>query len=278
MDTTSPAAAPVPSPSPAEIAQAPESARRRPSRPGTSRLRRALPAICAAALTCAALLLYGVSATDLARFTAYLTLCLTLPGTLIIRATYRGERTPAEEIALGTALGYALEILTYLPARAMGLPLLVLAWPTTVYTLFLAVPRLRRHFNPHPHPRTRPRTPAPAWWSWALALTCAYLTLLSIARFFRGHALSWPALGTASVDMPFHLALIGELKHHLPPTVPMVNGEPLLYHWFVYTHFAAASHITGIEPLVLLFRLGMLPMMFALIVLLAMIARRLTGS
>ncbi|MFB9682499.1 hypothetical protein, partial [Streptosporangium vulgare] len=32
------------------------------------------------------------------------------------------------------------------------------------------------------------------------------------------------------------------------------------------------------EPLVLLFRLGMLPMMFALIVLLAMIARRLTGS
>ncbi|MFC7649841.1 hypothetical protein ACFQX6_63030 [Streptosporangium lutulentum] len=78
--------------------------------------------------------------------------------------------------------------------------------------------------------------------------------------------------------MPFHLALIGEVKHHMPPMVPMVSGEPLLYHWFVYAHFAASSWITGIEPLILLFRLGMLPMLAALLILLAMIARRVTGS
>ncbi|MFC7649832.1 hypothetical protein ACFQX6_62985 [Streptosporangium lutulentum] len=78
--------------------------------------------------------------------------------------------------------------------------------------------------------------------------------------------------------MPFHLALIGEVKHHMPPMVPMVSGEPLLYHWFVYAHFAASSWITGIEPLILLFRLGMLPMLAALLILLAMIAQRVTGS
>ncbi|WP_329083742.1 hypothetical protein [Streptosporangium sp. NBC_01469] len=281
MDTTSPASASAPSPAPLETPRAPAPARRRPSRPRAPRLRRALPAprlrrilpaTCTAVLAYATLLLYGVSATDLTLFTAYLILGLTLPGTLIIRATYPGERTLTEEIALGTALGYALEIFTYIPARATGLPLLVLTWPIATYTLFLTVPRLRKHWNSRPH------TPTPTWWSWTLALTCAYLILLSIARFFRGHTLTWPTLATASVDMPFHLALIGELKHHLPPTVPMVDGEPLLYHWFVYTHYAAASWITGIEPLVLLFRLSMLPMMAALTILLAMIAHRLTRS
>ncbi|MGV9776875.1 hypothetical protein, partial [Streptosporangium sp. NPDC003464] len=57
-----------------------------------------------------------------------------------------------------------------------------------------------------------------------------------------------------------------------------VSGEPLLYHWFVYAHLAAASWVTGVEPLVLLFRLGMLPMLAALAVILTTIARRLTGS
>ncbi|WP_440107961.1 hypothetical protein, partial [Streptosporangium sp. H16] len=287
MDTTSPAPASMPSPPPAENVHtdAPAPGERRPARtprtrhtwrtPRTLRTPRTwrwLPTASVTALTTAALLLYGVSATDIALFGAYLTLALALPGVLIIRATYRGDRTLAEEIALGTALGYALEIFTYIPARAAGLPLLVLTWPIATYTLFLTIPRLRKHWS------GRPRPPAPTWWSWALALTIAYLTILGIARFFRGHALTWPTLATSSVDMPFHLALIGELKHHMPPTVPMVDGEPLLYHWFVYTHFAATSWITGIEPLVLLFRLGMLPMMAALLILLAMIARRLTGS
>ncbi|MEU8207524.1 hypothetical protein, partial [Streptosporangium sp. NPDC049046] len=130
MDTTSPAPAPLPSPAAPRAPQAPAPARRRPSPPRAPRhlrtlrrtLRRTLPATCTAALTYATLLLYGVSATDLALFTAYLTLALTLPGTLIIRATHPGKRTLPEELALGTALGYALETLTYIPARAAGLP------------------------------------------------------------------------------------------------------------------------------------------------------------
>ena len=106
----------------------------------------------------------------------------------------------------------------------------------------------------------------------------AYLVVLGALKFFRSHALTWPALATSHVDMPYHLALIGELKHHMPPMGSMVAGEPLFYHWFVYAHFAAASWVTGVEPLVLLLRLAMLPMLAALVVLLAMTARRITGS
>ncbi|MDP9866844.1 MULTISPECIES: hypothetical protein [Streptosporangium] len=215
---------------------------------------------------------YGVSPVDMALFGVYVAAGLAFPGVLLVRVLYRRRRTLVEELALGLALGYALEVLTYIAARAVGLPLLVLVWPVVTYAVFAAVPRLRGYWRGGVRPST------PRWWSWSLALIIGYLIAWSAVNFFRKNLLTWPALGTSYVDMPFHLALIGELKHHMPPTVPMVAGEPLLYHWFVYAHLAAASWVTGVEPLVLLFRLGVLPMLAALAVILAMIARRVTGS
>lgn len=262
METTSPVRPPAAAP----VADAAGSALRSPW----------LPAATTASLTAMVLLRFGVSPRDLLVFSAYAVVCLAVPGVLLIRALLPGHllhlRTAAEEAALGLALGYALETLAYVAARAAGLPLLVLAWPATVYALHLARPSLRGHW------RRPPRRPAPLWWSWALALTMLYLLALAVATFLRSNALTWPGLAVSDADMPYHLALIGELRHHVPPISPMVAGEPLSYHWFVYAHFAAASWITGVEPLVLLFRLGMPPMMAALVVLLAMVGRRVTGS
>ncbi|MER5422729.1 hypothetical protein [Streptosporangium roseum] len=215
---------------------------------------------------------FGVSVGDMACFGAYLALGVAFPGLLLIRALYGGRRTLPEEVALGLVLGYAIEVLAYIAARAAGMPLLVIAWPVVTYAVFAAVPGLRRHWKGSPRPA------APVWWSWSIALITAYLVAWSATRFFKLHALTWPAFGTTSLDIPFHLALIGELKNHMPPTVPMVAGESLFYHWFVYAHFAAASWITGVEPLVLLFRLVMLPMMVAFAVLIGMIGRRVVGS
>ncbi|MGP3914145.1 hypothetical protein [Nonomuraea sp. 10N515B] len=231
-----------------------------------------LPAAAVTTFIAAVLVFYDVSVLDIVAFAAYLIFGLALPGTLLIRATYGGKRTLAEEVALGTALGYAIEVLAYIPARAIGLPLLVIVWPVVTYALFLAVPGLRRHWKGKRHLK------APAWWSWSMALIIAYMIALSAVTFYRTFDVARPELWGHSADRTFHLALLGELRHHFPPTFPFVAGEPLHYHWFVHAHLAAASWVTGVEPMVLLLRLGMLPMLAVLLILVAMTGRRLTRS
>ncbi|MEV1245895.1 hypothetical protein [Nonomuraea sp. NPDC049750] len=261
----------------------------------------------------AALVWRGVSVRDIAAFGGYIGVGVLVPGTLLWRALARGRGSLAEELAAGLALGYAVEVLAYIPARAVGLPLLVLVWPVTVIAAFVAVPRLRRYWRSGPGPEagpgisrgtgteTGPGTGAvpglgmgsgtgtgpgpgtagrewmPLWCAWALAGVVCYLVVWSTLSFYGGHGLTWPGNATPYVDMPYHLALLGELKHHMPPTVPTVLAEPLSYHWYVYAEMAATSWVTGIEPQTLLYRLSMLPMMVAMVVLLAVLARRVTG-
>ncbi|GGK67427.1 hypothetical protein Sme01_09540 [Sphaerisporangium melleum] len=248
--------------------------RRLPGRPGRWRApaaRLAAPAFTLAA-TVGMLIVFGTPVADMALFGLYVVLALAVPGTLLVRALYRGTRTRAEEVALGLALGYAVEVLTYLPARALGVPRLVLIWPVATYLAFLAIPALRRHW------KSAARVRAPLWWSWCLALTFVFLLCWSGIPYFRNNALTWPLLGAGGHDVGMHLALVVELKHHFPPQFPMTAGEPLLYHWFVYAHMAAASWLTGIEPLVMLSRLAMLPMLAALLVLVGMASRRVMGT
>ncbi|MEV6151247.1 hypothetical protein AB0L53_12985 [Nonomuraea sp. NPDC052129] len=225
----------------------------------------------------AALVWRGVSVRDIAAFGGYIGIGVLVPGTLLWRALARGRGSLAEELAAGLALGYAVEVLAYIPARAVGLPLLVLLWPVTVIAAFVAVPRLRRHWRSGPGPGTAGREWMPLWCAWALAAVVCYLVVWSTLSFYGGHGLTWPGNATPYVDMPYHLALLGELKHHMPPTVPTVLGEPLSYHWYVYAEMAATSWVTGIEPQTLLYRLSMLPMMVAMVVLVAVLARRVTG-
>ncbi|MCW2876624.1 MAG: hypothetical protein JWQ95_724 [Sphaerisporangium sp.] len=250
----------------------PENDRNSGGSPGGRPIRAWLPAVFATAVAVALPARFGTSATDMALFGLYVALGLALPGTLLIRALYRGRRTLAEEIALGLTLGYAVEVLTYIAARAAGAPRLVLIWPAATYLTFLAIPRLRRHW------RSAAGVHAPPWVSWTLALGFAGLVTWSGVPYFRNNVLTWPGLGAGGYDVPFHLALAGELKHHMPPQMPTVAGEPLLYHWFAYAHVAATSWVTGVEPVVLVFRLAMLPMLAAFLVLIAMTARRVIGS
>src|SRR5206468_950340 len=90
---------------------------------------------------------------------------------------------------------------------------------------------------------------------------------------------STPLVGAQSpyVDMMFQVALAGELKNHVPATIPWVQGEPLHYHWFLYPEVAATSWVTGLEPMTLLYRLTIMPMLAAIVVLVAVTARRVTG-
>jgi hypothetical protein len=178
-----------------------------------------------------------------------------------------GAAPLAEDVAAGTALGYALEVLIYIAARAAGVPLLVLAWPVLTIAAFLVVPALRPclHSRGDPVPGTR----------WVLAVVIAGAAVWSGPAFFGAHPIDRP--GAPHVDMPVHIARTAELRHHMPPMDPNVLGEPLSYHWFTYADLAAASWVTGVAPQTLLYRLSPLPWLAALVVLIAALAWRLTG-
>ncbi len=228
-----------------------------------------LPAAILAVFAAAVLAAYDTPVAQVAIFGAYVAFGLTLPGMLWVRLLRGRAAHIAEDLALGLAAGYCLELATYIPVRALGVPLAFLAWPIATLVLFAAIPRLRPYWQGNGER-------APGWWSWSLAGMLGYLIVYSGGIFFAQHHVT--GADTPLLDMPYHLALLGELKHHVPPDIPYVTGVPLAYHWFFYAEAAATSWATGIEPVVLLYRLSLLPMFVVFTLLTAAAARRLTGG
>lgn len=232
-----------------------------------------IPSLTAAASVGWLMVHHGVSTVDLISYTVYIGLAVTLPGTLVWRALNGKPRILIEDIAAGTAMGFALAVLAYLPARAVGAPRLALAWSVGTMVAFAAIPRLRRYW------RSAPDAPRPgAAWSWTMAALFGVLMLYLSATYLRGSSLTWPGYASGDSDMYMHLALIGEVKRHVPPLVPYIPARPLYYHWFAYAEMASTSWATGVEPLVLLRRLSLLPYLAVSVVLVGAIARRLTGQ
>jgi hypothetical protein len=225
-----------------------------------------IPTVLAAVFTAAVLYAYGVSAADIAVYAGYLLVGVTLPGLLLWRALRGRADLLARDVAAGTGVGYAVTIFAYLLLRWLGAPQLAIVVPLLIIVVFLAVPKLRRHWRGSGER-------APWWWSWLLAAFPVFLAAYSAITFFRGHGLNWPGNSSPYPDIPFQLALAAELKHHFPAVMPYMIGEPLRYHWFFHAHLAAASWATGIELQTLLFRLAILPMLAVLVVGVAEIAR-----
>ena len=224
-----------------------------------------LPAAVAVAAASLVVVAYGVSPWDVVRFGADIVLAVAVPGLLWVRLLRRGPAHIAEDLGLGLALGYCINVAVYIVVRWIGVPQLVVAWAVVTYLVF-AHPRLRGYYRGS-------GVRAPAAWSWALAAIFAFILFYAAGAFYAQQHLT--GTDTPYVDLPFHLALVGELRNHMPPLVPYVSGLGLAYHWFFYADAAATSWVTGIEPVVLLYRLSMLPMVGAFIVLTASAARRL---
>ncbi|WP_433211842.1 hypothetical protein ACQP00_51280 [Dactylosporangium sp. CS-047395] len=215
---------------------------------------------------------YGVSLPVFLTFAAYVALAVTLPGMLVWRLIHRGSRGLGEDLAVGTAVGYGLEVLAYVPARALGVPLAALAVPIAVIAAFLGFKSLRRYWRGGGPADRQPV--AHAWTLAAIALVLLFWSTL----YYRHHGFGWPSYGKPDIDLPFHLALVGELKHHMDLVTPWVVSEPIYYHWFAYADMAATSWATGIEPYALVTRLSVLPVSFALVVAVAAVGRRVGGS
>ena len=78
-----------------------------------------------------------------------------------------------------------------------------------------------------------------------------------------------------SPDTMYQLTLVGELRHALVPSYPPVAGATLSYHWFLYAIDAHLLTKTGIDPFDSTLRLLPATLVPAILLLIAVVARRL---
>ncbi|GAB1690037.1 hypothetical protein [Krasilnikovia sp. M28-CT-15] len=212
---------------------------------------------------------YGAPAPDLLAVGAYVLCLVGGPGVLLWRAARRQARSLAEDAGPGLAVGYVLEVLAYFVARALGDPRAVVLAPVLVLVLFAAVRPLRRYWRADPVGER-----APLGWIWANTAIAAAVLIWAAIYFMRTRGVQY---NFNDGDLPFQLALIGELRHHMPPQVPWVQGEALSYHWFSYAEMAATSWATGVDPETLLLRLYFVPLLGMLPFAVSALTRQVTG-
>src|SRR5205814_137037 len=120
---------------------------------------------------------------------------------------------------------------------------------------------------------------APLAWSWAVAATALWLLGYLTQAYLKWNP-PYPK-GKPNlyfIDQLFLLSVTGEAKHHFPPQLPQVAGEPLTYHWFAFAHMATASQISGVDTPQVFFRLAPPAMCLLAVLLLAVVGWRVSGK
>jgi hypothetical protein len=218
------------------------------------------------------LLAADTPALDLARFAAYATLAVIVPGTLVYRALRRRPHTLVEDLAMGAAVGLTLELAALAVFSVLDWRAWVWLWPLAVIAPFAMVPRLRRHWW------VRGYTPTPLAWSWAVAGVVTFFMGYLSAVFLQRNPILPPDEDTRQyLDLPYHLSLAGELTHRFPPNLPQVAGEPLHYHWFGHAHMAMTAMVGHIDLPVVALRLAVPGLSVLAIVLSAVVGWRISG-
>lgn len=229
-------------------------------------LLRGVPWLVPLVVIAGALLALDVPATDITTYGGYFAAGVVLPGVLLMRAVWRSTGNWAEDLAVGVVFGLAYELAGWALFTALGWQHLLVGWPVLAIACFAAVPGLRRHWR-----IAEPR-PLPAGWAWGVALLCSASVLVSAVWAMAPHVPPPDGFGYYP-DLLYHLSLVQELTRSVPPEIPQVTGEPLRYHWFADAHLAAAADITGLPPATVLFRLWLLPVWVAGLVVFAALAR-----
>jgi hypothetical protein len=184
----------------------------------------------------------GTGVSELARYCGYAAFAVVLPGTLVYRALRPAPKTLVEDLAMGAAVGLTLELAAWAAFSVLDLRGWLPGWPLLVVAVFLAAPRLRRHWRVRYYERTS------LAWSWSLAAIVIFWSCYLFVVFLDRNPVVPTSEGTMQyLDLSYQLSLAGEAKNHLPLHVPQVAGEPLYYHWFAYAHMAMASLVGGVD-------------------------------
>lgn len=229
----------------------------------------ALPWLLALCLATVVLLQTGTPALDIFRYAAYWCFGVTLPGLLVARATVGTRGNWPEDVAIGAVTGLALELVCFALWSILGLQQQLWLWPLLVVVIFVAVPRLRRHW------RISSPQPLPRLWSWGVASAIGVCTMIVRQSAFA--APLPPAGGLYYQDVTWHLSIVHELTRSFPPQISQVAGEVLRYHWFSHVHLAAAHLVSGAPEATVVLRLWIIPLLAVTALVGARLAMELSG-
>lgn len=240
-----------------------------PASPARSPLLLLLPWLFPLAATLVGLLTIDVPLGAIARYAAYFAVCVVLPGVLLMRALWRSTGNWPEDVGLGAAVGCAFQLAGWALFTWLGWEQALVVWPLLVLAAFAALPPLRRHW------RIAEPAPLPPAWSWVLS-GCLALLALAVTRGIMANNPAPPDSISYYPDMLYHLSMVSELVRSVPPQLPQVAGESLDYHWFPNADMAGAVDITRLEASLVLFRLWLLPVSFAVVLTAAALARQVS--
>ncbi|WP_353950613.1 hypothetical protein V6K52_13350 [Knoellia sp. S7-12] len=217
---------------------------------------------------------------DLLRYAGYAVFGIALPGTVLLRCLLPDPRPLVDDLALGSALGMALQLLVFIPAVVSDHGTWLRWWPLVLVFVATSLPALRRRWwrplRPSSRSDTQPsRETAPVWWHWGVA-SGATVGGAAAAPGLLALPLP-PGEGGYYVDMLWHLGLVHALTRAVPPEVPQVAGTTVEYHWFADADMAAATLVSGVPEAVVLLRLWPVAVVLLGVVLTAVLARSLSG-
>ena len=234
-------------------------------------MKRFLPWLLPALVAAIGLLAIDVPPGPIVKYGAYFALAIALPGTLLLRAAWRSTGNWGEDLGLGSVVGAAWQLIGWAVFTALGWQRWLIIWPALVLVAFAAVRRLRENWR-----ITQP-TPLPVAWTWGLAVASAVVlgaTTLGVMAFHEP-----PPQGSAYYqDLLYHLSMVNELIRAVPPELPQVAGERLEYHWFANADMAAAADITRLNPVIVLFRLWLLPWLVVALLVCSTLARTVSRA
>ncbi|MEU8226436.1 hypothetical protein [Kribbella sp. NPDC048915] len=205
-----------------------------------------------------------VSIGPLVKYAVYFAAAIALPGTLLLRAVWRSTGTWVEDLGLGSVIGATWQLLGWAIFTALGRQDWLIVWPALILAAFAV--KGRQYF------RIAEPTPLPMAWTVGLAVSAAVMVGAATFGVMAYHPM--PPNGEAYYpDLLYHLSMVHELMRSVPPETPQLVGERLEYHWFANADMAAAADITRLTPIVVLYRLWVLPWLIVALVVCAALAR-----
>jgi hypothetical protein len=212
----------------------------------------------------------GSPSRDLVAWVLAVTLAVVLPGAAVVRATRRTPVALADDLTWGLPVGVGVALAGWVVSRAVPVPGWL--WGLLVTAALVVPARSRARVMARPRGR----------WGPATSLSVAAVLVVSLAWMWQEY-LRWtpadpgPHGHVYYVDSIFHAAMFSELGRPGLPQYPMVAGQSLSYHWFLYAVLSRVSAGTGLDRLDLTLRLAPPTLVLAVLLLTAAVARQLSG-